>query len=860
MQLSELPIDSFVIFRAESKFYIINYSGILEEHFGVLKNFEQPISDLKEVAPVFYEIEKFIKTENVNSKTFNLEIDDQDYFINLKASGNKFIGIILNSPEKDSNLKKKNNYYQSILSNTNVFIIRTDMSGHYTYVNDHFRNSFDHIHKDFIGEFSLHTISKKDWNKTIEIVEKCIQNPNNRYKVKLRKPWKNEVKTIFWEFTAICDKSGEPQEIQCIGIDETDKTILQNLNDGISIRNKIAQKAANYGIWEYNIEEDILVWDDKMHEIYGLPKGEFTFDFNSWKDSLFEKDRESAISNFEDAVTNKNKFETIFRIKKNGEIRYIEAFGEHYLEQGKAKVIGTNKDITELITYRNKLKRLEILHKEVEKLAKIGGWEYDIEANKIFWTDGIYEIFERSKKCNPTLRTSNKNYIDEEGTKSVEQILENAINKNEEFDVIKKFKSDKGNLKWVRAKGYKLKEKNTLVGALQDITKFKQQENKLEKQNNSLSIALEKLKLQKAELERFENIINANLNISYSDTNGRLIDCNENYLKTCGYTKDELIGKTYKIINSGYHSKDFWKDFWETINNKNTWNGQLRNRNKNGDIFWIETYIHPIFDKYYQIIKFMEVSTDISIYKNYEKKLEKDIVERTKSLNDAIEEKSFLINMIAHDIRNPLAAMMIQNDLVKTKFEDESIRKFAEDQNKLVKKVNTLLKRVLESEKYKIGAFEIKKDSLDLTLILETSIYNYRGIANEKGQKIEFNRINTNRTIISDRLLLQEIIDNLISNAVKYSPKNSLIKVNMIDNDDSIIIEFQDEGEGFTDKQKKSVFQKFSKINNKPTNGEISVGLGLYIVNQICKKLNFNLKLESEKNKGSKFILNIPIN
>jgi len=106
---------------------------------------------------------------------------------------------------------------------------------------------------------------------------------------------------------------------------------------------------------------------------------------------------------------------------------------------------------------------------------------------------------------------------------------------------------------------------------------------------------------------------------------------------------------------------------------------------------------------------------------------------------------------------------------------------------------------------------------------------------------------------------LVRIIDNLVSNAIKYSPKGATISVNT-----SFIgasywqLEVQDEGPGFNDWDKENLFKLFGRLSGKPTGNEVSTGLGLYTVKMLVDKLNGTISLESEPGKGSTFICRFP--
>ena len=119
---------------------------------------------------------------------------------------------------------------------------------------------------------------------------------------------------------------------------------------------------------------------------------------------------------------------------------------------------------------------------------------------------------------------------------------------------------------------------------------------------------------------------------------------------------------------------------------------------------------------------------------------------------------------------------------------------------------------------------------------------------------------NTNQIIlIADKSKIKEVIENLVSNAIKYSHFEKIIKIITRKTDSTIEIEVIDQGQGFSKEDLSKIYGKYQKLSAKPTNNETSTGLGLYIVNKIITHHNGKITLDSELGKGSKFKIILPI-
>lgn len=120
-------------------------------------------------------------------------------------------------------------------------------------------------------------------------------------------------------------------------------------------------------------------------------------------------------------------------------------------------------------------------------------------------------------------------------------------------------------------------------------------------------ITYRELARQKRELESISHALDRSAIVSITNTKGRILKVNDEFCQISGYTREELLGKNHNIVNSGYHTKDFWKELWHTITSGKTWRADVKNRSKEGSYYWVDTVINPIFDENGEIQKFLSV-------------------------------------------------------------------------------------------------------------------------------------------------------------------------------------------------------------------------------------------------------------
>ncbi len=248
--------------------------------------------------------------------------------------------------------------------------------------------------------------------------------------------------------------------------------------------------------------------------------------------------------------------------------------------------------------------------------------------------------------------------------------------------------------------------------------------------------------------------------------------------------------------------------------------------------------------------------------KREKEKTESLLFESEKSkaqLQAANELKSQLLSIAAHDLKNPLQVILgyefFMEDMELNKEEKEMLDSIY----KSAKKMLGMISETLESAAADADQLQLTMVETDLNDFLGQIANDQKVLATRKNQEI-LTKFEMAGKVKIDKFWFREACDNLISNAIKYSPKGSKIKIHSNSFKDRIEVTISDEGPGFSDDDKTKLFIKFQRLSAKPTGMESSTGLGLYIVKQILEKHNFDITLKSKLNEGSSFIIGIPAN
>ncbi len=228
-------------------------------------------------------------------------------------------------------------------------------------------------------------------------------------------------------------------------------------------------------------------------------------------------------------------------------------------------------------------------------------------------------------------------------------------------------------------------------------------------------------------------------------------------------------------------------------------------------------------------------------------------------LTEANEQKSELLSMAAHDLKNPLQAIIGFSELISLRDDcPENIKKnshlILEASKGMLETINnTLNTTVIREGKVTISNEEV----IDLTELSRLVVEIYSEFAKKKNQ-IVITRFWSDCFIKGEKERIKIIIENLLSNAIKYSPLNRNIILSVEKIGKNVVLSVKDEGSGFSEEDKKKMFEKFRRLSSKPTAGESSTGIGLSIVKRIVEMHGGKIWLESKEEEGSIFFVSFP--
>jgi two-component system, NarL family, sensor histidine kinase EvgS len=232
--------------------------------------------------------------------------------------------------------------------------------------------------------------------------------------------------------------------------------------------------------------------------------------------------------------------------------------------------------------------------------------------------------------------------------------------------------------------------------------------------------------------------------------------------------------------------------------------------------------------------------------------------DRLAALN---EEKAGLMRMAAHDLRSPLAGLLLGLDMMRLEKAPPADHRRALDRLiAFVHQISHMVRNLLEVQALEAGTRRLRVEPIALDAALQESIATLEPLAQRKAIQIDLNVAMAGLSARADRAALRQITDNLLSNAIKYTPAGSTLTVIVSPGAETGRARFcvRDQGPGVTPEEMPRLFQKYTCLSARPTGGEASTGLGLSIVKELVTRMDGQVWCESEPNQGATFIVELP--
>ena len=326
--------------------------------------------------------------------------------------------------------------------------------------------------------------------------------------------------------------------------------------------------------------------------------------------------------------------------------------------------------------------------------------------------------------------------------------------------------------------------------------------------------------------------------VAITDVKGRIKYVNEKFCEISGYSRDELLGQDHRVLNSGYHSKEFIRTLWQTIAQGRIWRGEIRNRAKGGHFYWVDTTIVPFLDDRGKPYQYMAIRYDITERKRSEERLREQA---------ALARLGEMAAVVAHEVKNPLAGIRGALQVIGGRMNETSREKaIIGDIVARLDSLNEIVQDLLVFARPR----EPKLARVPLAEVLEGTAALLRRDAAHAGVDVQIT--GERPTIVADAEQLQIAFLNLLLNAA-HAAAGGTVRIHIVQRDGTCAVTIADQGPGIPAEVRDRIFEPFFTTKHRGT------GLGLPTAKRVIERHHGTIVLECPPGGGTVVRVELPV-
>lgn len=363
-----------------------------------------------------------------------------------------------------------------------------------------------------------------------------------------------------------------------------------------------------------------------------------------------------------------------------------------------------------------------------------------------------------------------------------------------------------------------------------------------------------KLKKEKENSLKLEFAIQHSHDIIFmTDRDGIINYVNPQFEKFYGYSKEEVIGSTARVLKSGMMPEQFYKDLWANLLAGQNINEELVNKTKSGSFVTVEQSSSPIYDWDNNIAGFISIQRDVT-----EKKQNEELLRRAYDKAEESDKlKTAFLNQMSHEIRTPLNSILgfmslMEEELVNKGISDLVL--YFNSINRSSMRLQRTIEDILAMSSIQIGNYYTSVTRINLESVLQLLMNDFKSLAIEKKLGLSLENRSKTAAIDGDSYTVIQSFQHLIDNALKFTNKGE-VKVTIFDKDGFVCVSVSDTGIGISKEYRENLFKPFSQEEmgyNRRYDGN---GLGLAITKEYLRLNHADIYVESEKGSGSTFTI-----
>ncbi len=490
---------------------------------------------------------------------------------------------------------------------------------------------------------------------------------------------------------------------------------------------------------------------------------------------------------------------------------------------------------------RNSEKRLSI----VMGAAKVASWEIDLATGTLTSCPRLSRMFGLQPKDCPQSRDEYLRLYGEEDRQRIQTADERAIETKEQYEMECRIRRPDGLSRWFRSLVIPMADERDrvvkLMGVTTDITR--------ERRTRGM--------LQESE-RRFRNMAeDSPFPIWVHDAKGRIAYVNRSYCEFFGITQNELKMNGWQALVHPEDGETYTKEFMNALKEKRAFTAVARVRHCDGEWRWIQSSATPRFSGPGRFRGMVGNSMDITNHVRAEEK----IAMKNEELSQALAERDKFFSIIAHDLRSPFIGFLMFIKLLTEqvdKFSLNEIQRLSVEMQESAQNLHRLLENLLQWALTRRGEIDYQPVRCDLTETVGFNINLLKMVALQKNFKFRCD-IPEGLHVSADKSMLNTILRNLLTNAVKFSNRSGTVRVSAVQNGDFVQVSVKDDGLGICQESLSNLFKLDKMHSRKGTGGEKGTGLGLLLCKEFIEKHGGKIWVKSELGEGTTVFFTLPV-
>ncbi|PTN05618.1 PAS domain S-box protein [Mangrovibacterium marinum] len=765
---------------------------------------------------------------------------------------NLLMGVILRNETRrqyaEDELHKREAQYRSTLQCIDNGIITTNEQGLINYINPSAQKLTGYSEKQAIGKSADEVIELVHAESSEQITlphQLLVENEKFFHLPEVAILYSNKgIRTpVTLDVSPVRNKLGLISGLIIALNDQTHKHYLrQKLDDSERLFHTLTEKSP-VGIFRAKPDGSLSYVNPRWCEISGLNCENAKQ--NGWSENIHPDDRKKLIDEWNKTITRGHDSKIEFRfIRKDGSAKWVICFVSQELDANNQLVgyIGTIIDIDERKKAERKLVQSHENLQQTMNQFPLGMRIVSSSGETRYVNEAFLKLYEFDT-FDDFLRTPvKKRYT----AKSLREHEERKIKRKQGIETESSYEVEivakTGAIRhlFINRKVILWNNEAEYLTICQDITERKTAEHSLQLLNRAVR-----------QSPNSTVITNEKGEITYT---------NPKFTEVSGFSADEVIGKKPSVLQSGYHDRAFYAELWGTILQGKEWRGEILNKRKNGELFWENAIISPLFNKKGKITHFIGLKEDIT----EKKKIIADLQKAKEKAEESDRLKSAFLANMSHEIRTPLNVILgFTNLLVENELTSEDKEQFSAIVKQSSDNLLHIINDILDISKLETGQLVFNETHFIVEpLMLELYANSQQLIKkhNKDHIRLNYHIPPCSISVHTDKGRLSQVFNNLLTNAIKFTREGE-INFGAKQVEDGFVEFFvKDSGIGIDKDHQRNIFERFRQVEESNTRTYGGTGLGLSISKKLVEQMGGNIALKSEPGKGSTFTFWIPVN